>query len=236
VTVMPHNARPIVICDLCAGYGGMLLGAMAASSNKPVHFIGIDPNSSNRLAGGRSRYDVLFDLFRASVGPQCQATLEIYHERAEVMHQQPAFMRHRGQIDLFMTSPPYFCAEHYSDEPTQSANMYPTYPTWHSGFLRRTLRMCATWLRPGGHVLWNISDISIKGTYYPLEQDSVDAMLEFGLIFEEKLKMPLGHPPGGAIGRTGLPKMKNFCIVHGVLQKYEPIFVFRKPIKGERIL
>jgi hypothetical protein len=33
------------------------------------------------------------------------------------------------------------------------------------------------------------------------------------------------------LDENGIPKCKNFCKVGGRYVKYEPIFVFRKPIK-----
>jgi hypothetical protein len=229
---MKDHKRQIIIYDPCIGHAGTLLGAMAAASDRPIHFIGTEPNSANWLRPDRSRYDVLHELYRGCVGQKYHATFEIFQIGAEVVDGLPAFQRYRGLIDAVITSPPYYCAEMYSRELTQSAIKFRTYPDWREGFLRKTLRTCADYLRPGGRVLWNIADISINGKFFPLEKDSVDAMLEYDLVFEEKLKMPLSHEPGGTIGASGLPKMKNFAVYNGVHHKYEPVFVFRKPERG----
>ncbi len=230
---MTRNEQTYIVYDPSVGYGGTLLGALAAACDRPIHFIGTEPNSTNWLRPDRSRYDVLGELFRASVGQTYHATIEVFPVGSEVVHDVPQFQRYRGKIDLVLTSPPYFCAERYCDESTQSAIKFPTYSQWRDGFLRPTLRTCATWLRPGGYLLWNIADICVKGTFYPLEKDSIDAMLEFGLEFENKLKMTLSHPAGGISNANGMPKMKNYCTINGVLHKYEPIFVFRKPAGRE---
>ena len=207
-----------------------MLGALAAAGDRPIHYLGTEPNSSNWLGDARSRYEVLRELYCGCVGQKYQATFEIFPVGAEVVDKLPEFQRYRGKIDSVLTSPPYFCAEIYSDEETQSAKKFPTYAEWREGFLRKMLKTCATYLKPGGYVLWNIADISIKGKFFPLEKDSVDAMLEFGLEYERKLKMPLSGAT--SITNEGMPKAKNYCTVNGVLRKYEPIFVFRKPKAG----
>jgi hypothetical protein len=220
--------REIIIYDPCAGYGGRCLGALSAFGDQPARYLGTDPNSTNWIEPNRSRYDELADFYRVAVGQKYLASVEVFQRGSEEIHQFPEFNRYRNKIDLIFTSPPYFCAEIYCNEATQSAIKFKTYPDWRDGFLRRTLKTCADYLRPGGYVLWNIADISIKGKYVPLEQDSIDALTEFGLTYERKLKMLLSVGPGNRTDKGEL-LTKNSVIFNGKDRKYEPIFVFRKP-------
>ena len=224
-----EQGREIIIFDPSAGYGGRCLGALAASNDRPIRYIGTDPNSTNWLSINRSRYDEVADLYRATISQKYETAISVFQLGSEVIDERPEFQRYRGKIDLVFTSPPYFRAEIYCKEATQSAIKFRTYPEWREGFLRRTLKTCADYLRPGGYILWNIADISIKGKYVPLEQDSIQALTEFGLIYERKLKMLLSTGPGACRTEQGMPVTKNSVMHNGKLRKYEPIFVFRKP-------
>jgi hypothetical protein len=144
------TGREIVIYDPSAGYGGRCLGALAAACDRPIRYVGTDPNSDNWLSSNRSRYDALAELYNATVGQKYHAAVQVFRLGSEVIHLDPDFRRYRGKIDLAFTSPPYFCAEVYSREETQSAIKFKTYDAWRDGFLRRTLQTCVEYLRPGG--------------------------------------------------------------------------------------
>jgi hypothetical protein len=223
------SGKEIVIYDPSMGYGGRCLGALAAASDRPIRYIGTDPNTENWVSPARSRYAVLADHYRASVGQKYQAVVEAHCCGSEEIHQLPEFQKYRGEVDLVFTSPPYFCAEIYSREETQSAIKFKTYDAWRDGFLRPTLKTCVEWLKPGGFLLWNIADVKIHNRYVPLEQDSQSALRELGMELVEKLKMPLATGTGGGKLIDGIPTTKNYLMLNGAYRKYEPIFVFQKP-------
>jgi hypothetical protein len=224
--------REIIIFDPCAGYGARECGALAAACDRPIRYIGSDPNSTNWLPDGQSRYDILADEYRSTVGQRYHAAVEVYKIGAEEIHKLASFQRYREKIDLILTSPPFFCAEIYVNEPTQSAIKFPTYPEWRDGFLRPTLKTCAEYLRLGGYLLWNIADVGYKGKFLPLERDSINAMEEFGLEFVGKYKLLLAVGPNGTRLTRGHPRMKNYVVINGTQRRYEPIFVFRRPTKS----
>jgi hypothetical protein len=58
--------------------------------------------------------------------------------------------------DLIITSPPYFDAEHYSKELTQSYLRYPTREAWFDLFLGRCIRGAFSDLRSKGHLILNV--------------------------------------------------------------------------------
>ncbi len=87
------------------------------------------------------------------------------------------------------------------------------------------------WLKPGRSLILNIADTKIDGQYVPLEDDSKAILAELGMKYEAKLKLVLAHSPGAnRIHPDGFPETKNFCMIGGSYRKYEPIFIFRKPL------
>jgi hypothetical protein len=228
--------RTIKIYDPSSGWGGRILGAMGVRDDRSVHYIGTDPNPDNFYSDGSSRYSQLADFYntktyRANPFFSSTNTYEVYQLGSEVIQCDKNFQKHKGEIDLVFTSPPYFNREAYSEDENQSYKKYgSTYESWRDGFLRPTLETAVDWLRSGGYLLWNIADILIKGEYLPLEEDSKKILLDKGMEYRYTLKMALeGMPGSNRVGEDGKPKCKNFCLVKGKYLKYEPVFVFWKP-------
>lgn len=250
----------IVIYDPSAGWGGRLIGAMSVSDDRKIHYIGTDPNTDHTLESGRTKYHDLADFFnkntyRGSGFLSEPNTYEIYQLGSEEIHKNKDFKKHKGKVDLIFTSPPYFSKEAYSENEEQSYKKFSEYESWREGFLKRTLQTCYEWLRDERYLLFNIADIEISGKNLPLEQDTIDICKSLGFEYRGFLKMALAQAPGAnrttsdedvveeeyqtvfgkqSKKRTVLKgKMKNFCIVNGLLLKYEPIFIFYKSLKNK---
>jgi hypothetical protein len=221
----------IIVYDPSAGFGGRLLGALAAGIDRQIHYVGTDPNPDNWLEeAGVSRYEALARFYRRNVCQARQTTYEFFKQGSEVIRDDKRFKKYRGKLDLVFTSPPYFRAEGYSDDENQSNVKFPTYNEWRDCFLRPTLETAVEWLKPGRPLIWNIADTIDAGQYWPLEDDSKAILAELGMQYEAKLKLVLAHSPGAnRIHPDGFPETKNFCMIGGSYRKYEPIFVFRKP-------
>ena len=176
-------------------------------------------------------------------------TYEIYQCGSEVMSNKETFQIYKGKIDIVFTSPPYFSKELYSEDAGQSANKFTDYESWRDGFLEPTLRTASEWLRPGGYLAWNIADVKYGKKILPLEADSCQILEDLGMEKVEVLKMLLAPAPGANRIRKsdsktqGPSKSKNQTpqgtaknslqiTIDGVetTQKFEPIFVYRKPI------
>lgn len=194
----------------------------------------------------------------SSLFPNYGHAYHIFQSGSETIHQQTDFGPYKGNVDMVFTSPPYFAKEVYSADAEQSCNKFTQYAWWRIGFLKPTLKTAVEWLRPGGILLWNIADAQFGGELLPLEQDSVDILEDLGMENLGILKMALAQMPGGnrteetgeteeSIEQTLFEeiktvtpvvkgKMKNFCSVKKkgtgkpIMLKYEPIFVFRKPL------
>ena len=73
-------------------------------------------------------------------------------------------------------------------------------------------------------MLWNIADIKIgKDKFYPLEQDSIDILVNLGMDYQGKLKMLMTSMVG-----VNQENVKNSVKIDDKHYKYEPIFVFHK--------
>ncbi len=227
----------IVIYDPSSGWGGRILGAMGVRDDRRIHYVGTDPNPDNFLDDGNgSKYESLADFYNTKTyrGNPFFSETNTFHqfmEGSEEIGKHPDFQQYRGSTDLIFTSPPYFNREAYSEDENQSYKKYgSSYASWRDGFLRPTLETCVEWLKNDRYLLWNVADVLVSGKYLPIEQDSIDILESFGMIYEYTMKMGLEGMPGqNRVGEDGKPKCKNFCQVNGKYLKYEPVFVFKKP-------
>ena len=221
----------IILYNSSAGFGGRLLGALSASGDRRLHYVGTDPNPDNwRDDVAISRYEALARFYDRNVNQRYRTTYELFSLGSELIREDKRFKKYRGKVDLFFTSPPYFAAEGYSDDERQANVKFTAYDEWRDGFLRPTLETAVEWLKPGRPLLWNIADTTGNGRYWPLEDDSKAILKDLGMRYETKLKYVLSHSPGAnRLDGEGIPETKNFCMIGGRYRKYEPIFVFRKP-------
>lgn len=232
-----HPERRNVVWDPSAGWGGRLLGALAA--DRQITYIGNDPNTDHNLPDGTTKYDQIYNFFTNNVQqgglfPVENPTIFIFSQQgSETMQSNPVFKKYKGKVDFIFTSPPYFAKEAYSEDEDQSYKKFSQYDLWRDGFLHETLKTAVSWLKPGGIIAWNIADAVFGGDMLPLEADSCQYLEKLGMKHVETLKMALAQMPGGnrVDEETGLPKAKNFSKVNGIWLKYEPIFVYQKPGK-----
>lgn len=265
------GVQKAIIWDPSAGWGGRILGAMGVHRQFSVHYIGTDPNTDHDTKNGRTKYHELADFYNeVRTGKRKSQkkwrrrvptvnTYEIYQCGSEVMHEQPAFKKYKGKIDIVFTSPPYFGKELYSKDPTQSAIKFDKYRAWRDGFLRQTLKTAVEWLRPGGYLAWNIADIELGNKRLPLEDDSCRILRDLGMNRVEILNMALAQMPGAnrvkmtdatfaeetaydIHGAKTVRRQRGTILApHGcwlkheeadeIPIKYEPIYIYQKPAK-----
>ncbi len=163
-----------VVWDMSCGWGGRLLGFLAASNTK--HYIGTEP--STRTYKGLLQMSKEFDYINKKV--------DIYKQGSE----DSVFGE---SLDLCFTSPPYFDTEKYSDEPTQSYIKYPTQDEWVNGFLRKTIENCYYGLKEGGYMLYNIANTP---KYKFIEEQTVKISKELGFAQEDTLQLTLSSVMG----------------------------------------
>ena len=163
-----------VVWDMSCGWGGRLLGFLAASNTK--HYIGTEP--STRTYEGLMQIRKEFSYINKKV--------DIYKQGSE----DSVFGE---SLDLCFTSPPYFDTEKYSDESTQSYIKYPTQDEWVNGFLRKTIENCYYGLKEGGYMLYNIANTP---KYKFIEEQTVKISKELGFAQEDTLQLTLSSVMG----------------------------------------
>lgn len=129
--------RPELVLDPCAGWGGRMLGAVSSGSQ----YIAFEPNvetyeNLNRLA----------------------EFLEIT-DRVKLICDDAMKMGDYNlpNVDLVLTSPPYFDLEIYTHDTKQSVDGHDNYTSWSNYFLKGIIEKCNSLLKVGGVSCWNVA-------------------------------------------------------------------------------
>jgi len=133
--------------DMSMGWGDRLCGFSASKHGK--YYYGCDPNTST------------FPDYKRQI-PFYGEDIEydIHNLPAESLMQPP-----KKEIDLCFTSPPYFSKEKYSEDKNQSYIKFPLFRDWLREFLFRAIDYQWKYLKSGGTMIVNISDVFIDGDW-----------------------------------------------------------------------
>lgn len=191
-----------VVWDMCSGFGGRLLGALAC--DRVDRYVGTDP-STNAMDGLREMAAELIPMAE-QLG---RRTLDV--ELHQVGSEE--FVPERNSLDACFSSPPFGPGhEKYADEATQSFKRFPTQHEWLHGFIGATLRNCAHGLKRNGILAINIASVA---AYPNLAKVFLEYAESNGWRLIETLHLQLSKMCGlKHIGESAF--------------KSEPIFVFRK--------
>lgn len=142
LTIYEAYAGDGAVWDMCAGFGGRLLGALA--SKKVRSYIGTDPSPLT--------YQGLLAMVK---------TYEGEHDKKVTILDTCAedYIPLESSLDLCFTSPPYYNTEKYAEDITQSYIRYPSPKLWREGFLKGMLFRCFYGLKSGGHLIININNV-----------------------------------------------------------------------------
>jgi len=190
-----------VVWDMCGGFGGRLLGALAC--DRVDKYIGTDPDS-HAIQGLREMAEELVPV-AAQLGRRT-LEVELHQTGSEV------FAPERESLELCFTSPSYFGWEQYSNESSQSHRRFPSKESWLHKYIGATLRNCSYGLRRNGMLALNIANVA---SYPSLARDVVVYAESNGWRLVETLHLQLSK----MIGLKHLTK--------GAF-KSEPVFVFKK--------
>jgi len=130
--------------DMSSGWGDRLAGFYASNAE---HYIGFDPSTKTFPI-----YHEQKEFYESLLGNEKKTTL-INLPAEDVNYDE------LPEVDLFFSSPPYFMAERYEDNPAQSWVRYKTIEEWKNDFLYVVLRNAWGKIKEGGHMVVNISDI-----------------------------------------------------------------------------
>ena len=203
------------VWDPSMGYGGRLMGAIAAG----VNYIGTDPCVPT-YAG--------LEKIRDEYGHK--------HKSYTLLKQgSETFVPDMNSLDFVFTSPPYLGHEQYGDEEEQSFNKFPQQDQWREGFLLRTIQNAYTGLKPGKYAGFNVANVK---SYKTFEEDTYDCMVEAGFEDIQIWWLSLSTQQGTKIQSTleGTESEKKqsqnyigrFARPDIPGRKYEPIFIGRK--------
>lgn len=161
-TYCPRGGR---VWDPCSGYGGRLLGAVAAG----VKYVATDVDATT-VEGNRR-------------------LAELLEVEAEI-HCCPAETFVPGNVDLVFTSPPYFDRERYRGG-DQSWCRYSSYGEWVRGFLVPVISQAWEALPNHGCLVLNVADIKVGRKVHPLVRTSTVVAEAEGFELVDTLGMPL---------------------------------------------
>jgi hypothetical protein len=165
-------AKGGVVWDMSGGWGGRLLGAIAA---KVRFYFATEPATLTYNGLAEMAYDL-----GSSIG------YEIFKLGSE--EYRPV----KESLDLCFTSPPYFDLEKYADESTQSYVKFNNKQAWIDGFLRPTFENCFYGLKQGGYMLINIADVKGKHNIN-LELETIITAESVGFTHEDTLQLALSN-------------------------------------------
>jgi 16S rRNA G966 N2-methylase RsmD len=131
--------KPEIVLDPCAGWGGRMLGSVSYG----VRYIAFEPNTTT--------YNNLMNM-ASFLGIQHKVTLICDDARNMKKYNLP-------NVDLVLTSPPYFDLEVYTHEQTQSISNTPTYQDWADSFLREIIKLSIEHLNVNGTSCWNVGKV-----------------------------------------------------------------------------
>lgn len=176
----PHFSKQIaimagkrqgVLFDPCAGWGGRMLGTVANG----WEYVGCEPNKITYR-----------NLQRMVDFLSIQRKVTLINSPAELFD----FGTQRD-VDVVLTSPPYFNLESYSSEKTQSYNKFRTYEAWSNEWLRPLIHDSLAILNPLGLSAWNVMNFK----KYPLVDDVAKFHEEKGWTLKTTVgfNSPLAH-------------------------------------------
>ena len=116
-----------------------MLGALAAGK----YYIGFEPNG-----------DTHHNLLQLADFLNARSRVEIYNDGAENMTKYDF-----KNVDLILTSPPYFNLEIYSESKLQSENMFSSYDEWRDEWLKPVIHHSLDKLNNDGYSAWNVHNV-----------------------------------------------------------------------------
>ena len=210
-----------IVLDTSSGWGGRLTGSLC--TKRKVKYYGVDINSN--LFNPVNCYETLGKFIKDEIGSE--TFFKIENVSSVRLNETSFYSEIENKVDLFLTSPPYFDKENYSEDKEQSFREFPEYSEWISVYLKQTFTHVFKLMRLGGTCLVNISDIINRGTRLNLEVDTIKVLEQIGFKYEYQIGMKqqifMGLSRDSLIKRLYDEKSNDYI-------KIEPILVFTKPL------
>jgi predicted RNA methylase len=136
------------VLDPCAGWGGRMLGTLAAATD--TVYVACEPDQKTHAA--------LTEIV-SHIGQEARTTL--IHAPVESAWQTLAAME---PFDMILTSPPYFNLELYC-EGEQSVQTFPEWSVWVREWLTPLIQGCLVRLKPTGVSCWSVKNFRSDKAY-----------------------------------------------------------------------
>jgi hypothetical protein len=171
------------VVDFAAGYGGRLLGAIAAHR----HYVGIEPNRAQVKGFIRMSETISAAGFELPKLTFVNGTAEKELQRLR-----------GGSAELVFSSPPFFDWEHYSVSSKQSFRRYRHYEVWLTRFLTPAIMHSYRILKRNGYFVLNVTNGNRLPTPADVAKIAVRAGFELRPTIHEMVfpKVPYLHPRG----------------------------------------
>jgi len=91
------------------------------------------------------------------------------------------FNKMSGTGHLVFTSPPYFNRELYSRDDNQSSIKFSQYNSWSDGFLKPMIKNAYNFLKVGGYLMMNVSNIYEGRKVYTIQDDTIEICNSLGM-------------------------------------------------------
>lgn len=188
------------ILDPCTGWGGRLLGCLAAAPD--TYYVGCEPDP-NTAKGLRN---ILADH---ALPDDVRSRATIIEKPAELaLLEDIALM---DKFDMILTSPPYFNLELYTAG-EQSTNKYPTWEIWTEQWLKLVITTSLSYLKEGGVSCWSVKNFKTDKKY-PLADVTKKIHEDMGWKLVKTVSMT-GSARPGAKGEKNVEKKseeETFC-------------------------
>lgn len=171
------------VVDFAAGYGGRLLGTLAAGRS----YLGIEPNLGQIRGFQRMEAAIRAQGFLLPRSQFVQGAAEVH------LLNLP-----RQSADLVFSSPPFFNWEKYSNGKDQSFKRYPLYEEWQSKFLRPVIANSFRILRKSGFMAINVTNGNRRPTPQEVRVLAKESGFTLAAIYPVVFpKVPYLHPRDG---------------------------------------
>ena len=174
------------VLDPCTGWGGRLLGSLAAASD--TYYVGCEPD--------KNTYKGLSDLLADEALPLvARARARILPTPAEVALRED--IPQMDKFDMVLTSPPYFNLEQYTDSTDQSITTYTTWDDWLEKWLKPVILSALSALKPGGVSCWSVKNFK-SDKHYPLADATKKIHADAGWTLVKVVAMTGSARPGAS--------------------------------------
>jgi len=172
------------VLDPCTGWGGRMLGCLAAAND--TYYLGCEPDKNTAMGLANILADEAIPATDRSRALILNKTAEI--ALVNDIAKQELF-------DMVLTSPPYFNLEMYTDETNQSTTSYTKWEDWVEKWLKPVIIDCLGRLKPEGVSCWSVKNFK-SDKVYPLADATKKIHADAGWTLVKVVKMTGSARPG----------------------------------------